>query len=76
MARQSPDRSPLLVAAEWSSRVTSVVLQMVLPALVGYWLDQRFGTVALFVSLGAALGIGAATWNLVRLASPRTKGRK
>jgi F0F1-type ATP synthase assembly protein I len=72
----SPDpRSPLAVAMEWSSRVTGIALEMVLPALVGFWLDQRLGTRMVFLMLGAAVGFAAGMWQLIKLAkSPPGKG--
>ena len=33
-----------------------VSLEMVLPGLAGYWLDQRLGTVVLFMLMGFAVG--------------------
>jgi len=66
----------LAVAAEWSSRVITISAEMVLPALGGYWLDQRLGTRFLFLLLGAAFGIGAAIWQLVRITTPHNKVRR
>jgi Putative F0F1-ATPase subunit Ca2+/Mg2+ transporter len=41
---------------------------MVLPGLAGYWLDQRIGTVVLFMLIGFGLGCTAATVHLVQIA--------
>lgn len=44
-----------------------VALEMVLPGLAGYWLDQQLGTVVLFMLLGFGLGSTAAVVHLVRM---------
>jgi Putative F0F1-ATPase subunit Ca2+/Mg2+ transporter len=41
---------------------------MFLPGLAGYWLDQRIGTVVLFMLIGFGLGCTAATIHLVQIA--------
>jgi len=45
----------------------TISLEMVLPGLAGYWLDQKLGTVALFMLIGFALGCTAAALQLIRL---------
>jgi F0F1-type ATP synthase assembly protein I len=44
-----------------------VALEMVLPGLAGYWLDQRLGTLVLFMLIGFALGSTAAAVHLMRM---------
>lgn len=44
-----------------------VSLEMVLPGLVGHWLDERLGTVVLLMLLGFALGGTAATMHLMQM---------
>jgi F0F1-type ATP synthase assembly protein I len=64
----SPDgRSPLARASEWATRIMTVSLEMVLPGLAGYWLDQKLHTVALFMLIGFALGGTAAVVHLLHL---------
>lgn len=60
------DRPPFVKAIEWSARITAVGLQMVLPALVGYWLDTRLGTKGVFVLLGAVLGFASGMVQIIR----------
>jgi len=60
-------RSPVAQAFAWASRVTSISLEMVLPGILGYWLDQRLGTRILFLVLGLILGFSAAMVHLIRL---------
>jgi F0F1-type ATP synthase assembly protein I len=52
---------------EWASVIVTISMEMVVPGLIGYWLDQRLGTVVLFVLLGFAGGMTLAVWHLVRL---------
>ena len=66
-------RSPTAKAMDWVSKITTISVMMVLPALGGYYLDQRFGTVAIFLFLGMLLGIAAATWQLYKLVQYRNK---
>lgn len=44
-----------------------VSLEMVLPGLVGHWLDELLGTVVLLMLLGFALGGTAATVHLMHM---------
>jgi ATP synthase protein I len=69
------ERAPFALALEWTSRITTISLELVLPALFGYWLDQRFGTRVLFLILGMMLGFVTALLSLLRLARPSGKDR-
>ncbi len=44
-----------------------VALEMVLPGLAGYWLDQRLGTVVLFMLVGFAVGGTASIMHLIHM---------
>ena len=65
MREPDAERPWLAVAAEWTSRVTTVAGEMVLPPLVGLWLDRLAGTLCLFLILGALVGFAAAMIQLV-----------
>jgi F0F1-type ATP synthase assembly protein I len=67
------DRSPSAKAYQWSSRIMVVSMEMVLPGLAGYWLDQKLGTVVLFMLLGFAVGGTAAVVHLMRMV--KSEGR-
>ena len=69
MAENSNNRSPLVVAAEWGSRVTTIALEMALPPALGHWADQWLGTGVLLVALGGAVGLTTGTWHLIRMTS-------
>jgi F0F1-type ATP synthase assembly protein I len=49
--------------------IISIGLEMVLPGLIGHWLDGRFGTGPWLLLLGFAAGMAAAGWHLVKLVS-------
>lgn len=68
------DRPPVVVAMQWVHRITSISLEMVLPAWLGHWLDQRWGTNPWLVSLGAVFGFTAAMVHLLKLSTGRTGG--
>lgn len=65
----SDDRSPWALAMEWTSRVTSIALEMVLPPLGGIWLDRHLGLrLPIFLVAGVLLGFAVAMMQLFRLA--------
>ena len=70
MTDEHDDRSPYALAMEWTSRITTISLELVVPVLIGYWLDQRLGTRPLFLVVGVILGFVTATLSLVRLTKP------
>jgi F0F1-type ATP synthase assembly protein I len=61
-----------------SSMIISVAVEMVLPGLAGYWVDQRLGTKIVFLVLGLVLGVVGGMIHLVRMLSPKnsTSGKK
>jgi putative F0F1-ATPase subunit (Ca2+/Mg2+ transporter) len=52
-----------------------VAMEMVLPGLAGYWVDQRLGTKVLFLLLGFATGTTAAMVHLIRLVRAESEPR-
>ena len=62
------DRTPMAVGLEWSTRLITIGLEMAVPIVGGYWLDRRFGTLPLFVCIGALLGLALAAWQFYRIA--------
>jgi F0F1-type ATP synthase assembly protein I len=70
MAPATPQRPEIPPYAEgylWVSRVFTVVLEMVLPGLLGGWLDGRFGTSFLAI-IGFVLGFAVGLTHLVQMA--------
>lgn len=72
MPSPSDDRSAQSIAFGWASRVMTISLEMVVPGLLGYWLDQRLGTKVVFLLLGFALGSVLAALALAKIV--RQKG--
>jgi F0F1-type ATP synthase assembly protein I len=72
MAKPSDDRSAMAIAFQWSFTVMTISATMVVPGLLGYWLDQRLGTKAVFLLVGFALGGFLAARSLMRIAKQRT----
>ncbi len=64
------DRSLLARAAGWASNATTISVEMVVPILLGAWVDQRLGIKGPFVILGAVIGFSAGLWSLLRLVEP------
>jgi F0F1-type ATP synthase assembly protein I len=46
----------------------TLLFSLLLPLLAGIWLDKRLNTIPLFILIGAALGILAATLGVARMA--------
>jgi len=60
-------RPPLVVAMQWVNQITTVSLEMALPAALGYWLDQKWQTEPWLVAVGAVLGFVTAMTHLLQL---------
>ena len=58
---------PVATASRWVSRITTISLEMALPAGLGAWLDRSWGTSPWMVVLGAALGLYAAGASLMQI---------
>lgn len=77
MRKPSDDRSPLALGMVWTSRVTTVSLEMVLPCVVGYWIDRHvLDTQVVFTLLGAVFGLVGGMWHLIRMAQPPAAERQ
>jgi Putative F0F1-ATPase subunit Ca2+/Mg2+ transporter len=61
-------RPPMAAAMEWVSQITTVVLMMILPGLLGQWLDRRWGT-GFLALVGFGLGLTTGIWHLLRVTS-------
>ena len=67
MTIPSDDRSPVAIAYQWATRIMVVSLEMVLPGIAGYWLDEKLGTVVLFMLVGFAFGTIAGVAHLIQM---------
>ncbi|MFH1299846.1 MAG: AtpZ/AtpI family protein [Planctomycetota bacterium] len=62
------NRSSLVEAHQWVSRLTTVGLEMSLPAFLGHWLDKKWGTTPWLTAIGAVLGFILGMIHLLRMA--------
>lgn len=67
MAEPPVKRSAIQRAAFWTGRVTNAGLQMVIPGLIGHWIDRQLGTQVLFTMVGFAGGMVLAIRGLIGL---------
>jgi F0F1-type ATP synthase assembly protein I len=58
----------MAIALEWTARVTTVGMEMALPAAGGYWLDRRFNTLPICAAIGALLGFAIGFYHLLQIA--------
>lgn len=66
-----PDRqthSTLVEAHRWVSRLTTVSLEMALPAFLGHWLDEKWSTSPWLTAIGALLGFACGMTHLLQMA--------
>lgn len=70
MADPVDDSTSQVVAGQWVARLTTVATEMVLPGVLGYWIDQRLGTKLVFMLLGFGSGLALGVWHLIRMTSP------
>lgn len=64
------DTSWMRDAIQWVSKITTVALEMVVPAAIGMWADQRLGT-SFLAMLGLVIGVPLGIWHLLRLTSTK-----
>jgi F0F1-type ATP synthase assembly protein I len=72
-------RSSLAAGLAWASLVTSTALQLVVPPVVGLWVDQRYGTGPWGLLIGAVAGFaafGSSLWRLMRRLEREAKSAK
>ena len=63
------DQPPIAMAMVWVSRITTISIEMVLPGVIGYWIDLRLGTKPAFLIVGVILGFVGGMWQLLKLAN-------
>lgn len=67
MTQPPDDRAPLVRAYGRASRGIGVAIGMVVPGLVGYYLDTRWGTRPWIMMAGFAVGVTLGIAQLVRM---------
>ena len=76
--RDSSDDREGMTGAVLATTVTSIALEMVAPALLGYWIGWWLGVppllTTLLTSIGAALGLFVGIRSLLYLTRPKPPG--
>ena len=67
-----PPSNPMAQALLWVSRITTVGLEMVLPAVAGWWLDGRFHT-SFCMPVGLVFGVVGGFWHLLQMTRPTSR---
>ncbi len=70
------DRLLLVAALQWASRLTTIALEMVLPGLGGFWLDQWLGTGVVFLILGVIAGFWLGLSHLLQISRAAAVGKR
>ncbi len=63
------DPTPIVIAYQWAVRLMTVAAEMVVPGVLGYWVDGWLGTKIVFVLLGFGAGCALGMWHLVQMTS-------
>jgi hypothetical protein len=70
--RRQPN--PLALAVEWVAKITTVGLEMALPAIGGKYLDDSLGT-SYWALAGVIVGVVVGMWHLIQMTrSKSTRG--
>lgn len=69
------DRSTTAKAYEWATRIMTICLEMVVPGLVGVWVDGRLGTKVLFALLGFGGGLSLGIWHVIQMSQGLSQRR-
>ena len=67
---KSPAPAPMAEAMRWVSLITTVGLEMVIPILLGSWMDKSWGT-SFGVWIGLVIGPPLGFWHLLVLTRAR-----
>jgi hypothetical protein len=59
---------------EWVTKITTVGLEMALPAIGGAYLDRRFGS-KYWALIGLVFGVVVGMWHLLQMTSVANKNR-
>jgi len=62
----------MALAMEWVAKITTVGLQMVVPGIVGHYLDKRWGT-SFLAMVGFGLGMVVGLWMMIRWTKPNRR---
>ena len=67
LRRRPQDYSWISKGLQWASRITSIAAEMVVPGLVGIWLDDHLET-GFLAFIGFGIGVAVGIWHLTLIA--------
>jgi ATP synthase protein I len=73
---EKPSTGEASAMRQWSSMAgigVEFVAALVVPGLIGYWVDRKFGTAPWGLLVGGGLGFAAGLINLVRVGNKAMK---
>jgi hypothetical protein len=73
--KDRPNTDPLALAVQWVTKITTVALEMALPAVGGGYLDARFGTKH-WALAGLVLGFVVGMWHLLQMTKVSGGGKQ
>ncbi len=76
MVGKVDDRSVMAKSMAKVSELMAISLMMIVPALIGIWIDRMLSTVMLFTILGLVFGMIGAGYQLVALVSQSSNKQK
>lgn len=68
MAQSHESRGRGALAYQWASRTISICVGMVVPGLVGYFVDVKLNTLPAMTLIGFLVGMLLGMWRLIRFA--------
>ena len=66
MSDERPPLAPMALAMEWVAKITTVGLEMALPAIGGGYLDRHLDT-SYWAPVGLVLGFVVGFWHLLQM---------
>ena len=67
MTNRGDDRDRFSRAMSLGYLILSICTEMIVPVIVGYWLDRHWGKEPLLTLLGLVVGLAAGFWGLLKL---------
>ena len=74
--QDSDKRSSQSIGFAWASRIMTVSLEMVVPGLIGLWIDRWLGNkIPVLALIGFAVGMTTGIYHLIQIGAAENGGR-